>query len=80
MDFNQHTPNATREILGRILLCIHADTSSKALDMYAGIISEAESYHGFNDDASHAHKGKTQRNNVMFCLQYVSLKPVVFIC
>ena len=30
------------------------------------MITETEAYHGFEDKASHAHKGKTPRNKVMF--------------
>jgi len=30
------------------------------------MITETEAYNGFNDKASHAHRGKTKRNSVMF--------------
>lgn len=32
----------------------------------AAIITEVEAYDGFQDKASHAHRGKTERNKIMF--------------
>ncbi len=34
--------------------------------MLSGIITETEAYHGHEDKASHASKGKTMRNKIMF--------------
>ncbi len=33
---------------------------------YPAMIAETEAYQGFDDRASHAHKGRTERNKVMF--------------
>lgn len=49
-----------RELLGKILV---KKSGSKIL---SGKIVEVEAYHGDYDQASHAFKGKTKRNEVMF--------------
>ena len=49
-----------RELLGKTLV---KKSSSKIL---SGKIVEVEAYHGDYDQASHAFKGKTKRNEVMF--------------
>lgn len=59
--FNRPTPEVARELLGAFL-CRRLD-SGKIL---RGRINETEAYDGFEDKASHAHKGATTRNVVMF--------------
>jgi DNA-3-methyladenine glycosylase len=49
-----------RELLGKILV---KKSGSKNL---SGKIVEVEAYHGGYDQASHAFKGKTKRNEIMF--------------
>ncbi len=49
-----------RELLGKIIV---KKSGSKIL---SGKIVEVEAYHGDYDQASHAYKGKTKRNEVMF--------------
>ena len=54
--FNRPTLIVAQELLGKIMV----------FDTSAGIITETEAYIGEDDPASHAARGKTQRNAVMF--------------
>lgn len=54
--FNRATLKVARELLGKFLV-----VKGKAY-----MITEVEAYDGPHDKASHAHKGKTARNEVMF--------------
>jgi DNA-3-methyladenine glycosylase len=58
--YERNTITVARELLGKILI--------RRIDgiTLAGRIVETEAYCGFRDPASHAFKGKTQRNSVMF--------------
>ena len=58
--FERYTPKVARELLGCRLVRV---TSAGRL---SGTIVEAEAYRGSSDAASHAYKGKTARNSVMF--------------
>lgn len=58
--YQQDTLTAARALLGKVL--VHK--SRKGLT--SGIIVETEAYIGLIDDASHAHRGKTPRNGIMF--------------
>ncbi len=61
--FNRDTLFVSRELLGTCLIRQKADGSR----LY-GMISETEAYAGEEDTASHAHKGETPRNRVMYGL------------
>jgi DNA-3-methyladenine glycosylase len=58
--YERNTITVARELLGKILI--------RRIDgvTLAGRIVETEAYCGFRDPASHAFKGKTPRNSVMF--------------
>lgn len=58
--FNRPTPVVAKELLGKFLVCKRNGRKT------ALMINEVEVYDGFKDKASHAHKGRTKRNNVMF--------------
>lgn len=58
--FNRPTLVVARELLGKLL--VRKQNGRKTTLM----INEVEVYDGFKDKASHAHKGRTKRNNVMF--------------
>lgn len=54
--FERPTLDVARDLLGQRLV----------FQNQSGFISETEAYFGFNDPASHAARGKTPRNAVMF--------------
>lgn len=58
--FHQNTLRVARALLGTFLV---RKIGKKEI---AGMITEVEAYDGFNDTASHASRGKTKRNQVMF--------------
>lgn len=58
--FNQPTLKVAQDLLGKFLVKKYRDEEILV------IITEVEAYDGFNDKASHAHKGKTERNKIMF--------------
>lgn len=51
---------AAKELIGKVLV------RKKGSRVYSGIIVETEAYTGSNDAASHAYRGKTERNRYMF--------------
>lgn len=58
--FNRPTLKVARELLGKFLVC---RIGKKEI---AAMINEVEAYVGREDKASHASRGKTERNKIMF--------------
>jgi len=58
--FERYTPTVAKDLLGCRL--VRVDRGSRL----SGIIVETEAYRGRRDPASHAYRGKTPRNEVMF--------------
>ncbi len=56
----QPTLRVARQLLGKVIV---RETNQGII---SGLITETEAYKGFRDKASHAHKGKTPRNQIMF--------------
>lgn len=54
--FAQNSTEVARHLLGQILV----------FENHRGIITETESYRGFDDPASHAFRGATKRAKIMF--------------
>ncbi len=58
--FYQDTNKVAKDILGKLLI---RETSQ---NIFLGRIVETEAYRGYDDPASHAFRGKTKRNEIMF--------------
>ena len=58
--FEEYTPSVAKALLGTVLVRI---VDSERL---SGTIVETEAYRGARDPASHAYRGRTKRNTVMF--------------
>lgn len=58
--YERDTKIVARELLGKVL--VHKTRKG----ILKGRIVETEAYYGLNDPASHASRGKTDRNSVMF--------------
>jgi DNA-3-methyladenine glycosylase len=58
--FARDTRVVAQELLGKFLV------RKIGKEQIAGMITETEAYHGWNDRASHGHKGKTKRTAPMF--------------
>ena len=56
----QDTRKVARNLLGKLLVREYRGKT------FSGVIVETEAYRGFDDTASHAHKGPTERCKVMF--------------
>lgn len=58
--FARPAPIVARALIGKFLV-VRRGTRERA-----AMITETEAYHGKHDKASHAHRGRTRRNAVMF--------------
>src|SRR4030042_4224360 len=58
--YAQDTCKVAKELLGKLLVRFNGKKRM------SGLIVETEAYCGFNDTASHAHKGLTKRCKIMF--------------
>jgi DNA-3-methyladenine glycosylase len=63
--YSRHTAIVAKGLLGKKLVRMYEDGSGQPKRL-AGIIYETEAYGSKNDPASHAFKGMTSRNSVMF--------------
>jgi len=59
--FNLDTNYVAQNLLGKTLVRVFPDGQK-----IKAVILETEAYHGFEDKASHASRGKTERNKIMF--------------
>lgn len=59
--FAKNTIRVAKNLLGKYLC-----RKLKSGRVISAMITETEGYKGFNDKASHAHKGRTKRTEVMF--------------
>ena len=57
---NKNTVQIAKNLLGKFLVRRYRGKTT------AYAITEVEAYDGFKDKASHAHRGKTERNKAMF--------------
>ena len=57
---SKNTVRVARGLLGKFLVRRYRGKTN------AYMINEVEAYDGFRDKASHAHRGKTERNKIMF--------------
>jgi DNA-3-methyladenine glycosylase len=58
--YSRDSAEVALDVLGRVL--VHESSEGQT----SGIIVEAEAYYGEDDPASHAYRGMTERNRVMF--------------
>ncbi len=58
--FNRPTLTVARDLLGKFIV------RRFRVQETALMITEVEAYDGFGDKASHAHRGQTERNKIMF--------------
>lgn len=70
--FERETVIVARDLLGRML--VHDIDGQRV----AGRIVETEAYTGWADSASHAHRGETARNQVMFGLAGISYIYLIY--
>lgn len=63
--YSRNTENVARDLVGKILVRLY-DDGTRRVQRLSGIICETEAYGSKNDPASHAYKGVTDRNSIMF--------------
>ena len=64
--FEQNTLKVARELLGKILARKLPAGKNGQSKIIRGIVTETEAYKGISDRASHASRGVTPRNAIMF--------------
>jgi len=62
---NENTVKIAKSLLGKFLIR-RFKIPRKSVHCEVMMITEVEAYDGFKDKASHAHRGKTERNKIMF--------------
>ena len=62
--FNRPSVKVAKDLLGKYL--VRRSPVGGGKKEIALVITEVEAYEGFRDKASHAHRGKTARNKIMF--------------
>jgi DNA-3-methyladenine glycosylase len=63
--YSRNTEHVARDLVGKILVRLY-DDGTRTVQRLSGIICETEAYGSKNDPASHAYKGVTDRNSIMF--------------
>jgi len=63
--YERDTPVVARDLLGKKLVRLLGE-DSRDQERLVGIITETEAYGGEDDPASHAFRGRTPRNSIMF--------------
>ena len=63
--YSRNTERVARDLVGKILVRLYED-GTRRVQRLSGIICETEAYGSKNDPASHAYKGVTDRNSIMF--------------
>jgi len=63
--YSRNTEDVARDLVGKILVRLY-DDGTRRVQRLSGLICETEAYGSKNDPASHAYKGLTNRNSIMF--------------
>ena len=63
--YSRNTEDVARDLVGKILVRLY-DDGTRRVQRLSGLICETEAYGSKNDPASHAYKGVTNRNSIMF--------------
>ena len=63
--YSRNTEDVARDLVGKILVRLYDDGTGR-VQRLSGLICETEAYGSKNDPASHAYKGLTNRNSIMF--------------
>ena len=63
--YSRNTERVARDLVGKILVRLYED-GTRRVQRLSGIICETEAYGSKNDPASHAYKGVTDRNSIMY--------------
>ena len=63
--YSRNTEHVARDLVGKILVRLY-DDGTRRVQRLSGIICETEAYGSKDDPASHAYKGITNRNSIMY--------------